>query len=202
MLIAQDLILSCLVCWSHRTSCSPHMLIAQDLFLLRLSGLTVDCQFGWDLKFFENFDSSDFIFFLSEGLSKAFIGCKTLFHSAFILQIGKTCIWCSMSWNVWLYMNEMLMHWFLFYVFLFIKFATFLPVHTLQAYWCSLFLFCPRRYFRLDTCPSRRILLFVLGNRTFLFDPLSIKHMTFRLCALDFTPLVLSINSAWIMKNY
>ena len=30
MLIAQDLILSCLICWSHRTSCSPHMLIAQD----------------------------------------------------------------------------------------------------------------------------------------------------------------------------
>ena len=109
--------------------------------------------------------------------------------SSFYIHISdrKTCIWCSMSCNVWLYMNEMLMHWFPFYVFLFIKFATFLPVHTLQACWCSLFLFCPRRYFHLDTCPSRCVLLFVLGNRTFLFDPLSIKHMAFRLCSLGFT---------------
>ena len=112
----------------------------------------------------------------------------------------KTCIWCSMSCNVWLCMNEMLMHWFSFYVFL-IKFATFSSMHTLQAYWCSLFLLCLRRYFCLDTCLSYRILLFVLGNRTFLFDPLSIKHRAFRLCVLDYTTFVLSINFAWIMKN-
>ena len=101
MLIAQDLMWFRLVCWSHKTSCSPHMLIApdlivsarmliaQDLLLLRLSGLIVDCQFGWDLKFFEDFDSMEFILFLPEGLSEAFIRCGTLLHSAFISQIEK-----------------------------------------------------------------------------------------------------------------
>ena len=92
MLIAQDLIWFRLVCWSHRTSCSPRMLIAQDLisfFIFYFPGLTSECRFGWDLKLFENFDSSEFIFFLPEGLSEVFIWCKTLLHSAFILQIGK-----------------------------------------------------------------------------------------------------------------
>ena len=114
----------------------------------------------------------------------------------------KTCIWCSMSYNVWLCMNEMLVHWFQFYVFLFIKFVTFSPMHTLQAYWCSLSLLCLRGYFCLDTCPLHRILLFVLGNETFPFETLSIKHRFFRLCALDFTALVFLINFAWIMKTY
>ena len=54
----------------------------------------------------------------------------------------KTYIWCSMSCNVWLCMNEMLVHWFQFYVFLFIKFVTFSPMHTLRACWHSFFLLC------------------------------------------------------------
>ena len=36
----------------------------------------------------------------------------------------------------------------------------------------------------------------------FLFNPLSRKHRAFRSYAFDFTTLVLSINSAWIMKNH
>ena len=129
MLIAQDLIWFRLICWSHRTSCSPHMLIAQDLIWFRLIcwlHRTYSCYVCLDLpstaslveiwSSLGSFDSSEFIFFLSEGLSKAFIGCKTLLHSAFIFLDRKTYIWCSMSCNVWLCMNEMLMHWFPFYV--------------------------------------------------------------------------------------
>ena len=103
MLIAQDLIFVCLRYWLHRTcSCfasdvdctwlnfgSPRMLIAQDLILFIHLGSHLWCQFGWDLKFFEDFDSLEFIFFLPEGLSEAFIGCKTLLHSAFLFQIRK-----------------------------------------------------------------------------------------------------------------
>ena len=177
------------------------MLIAQDLLLLHLSGLTVDCQFGWDLEFFEDFGSMEFIFFLSEGLFEAFIRCETLLHSAFIFQIGKhiTDAVCRAMYDcAWMKCSCIGFHFMLF-----CKFATFSPIHTLQACWCSLFLLCLRRYiFCLDTCLSHRILLFVLGNGTFLFEPLSIKHRAFRLCALDFTTLVLSINSTWIMKNY
>ena len=101
--------------------------------------------------------------------------------SSFYIHISdrKTCIWCSMSCNVWSCMNEMLVHWFRFYVFLFIKFATFSPMHTLQACWCSLSLLCLRRYFCTDTCLSHRILLFVFGNETFLFKPLNMKKKDF-----------------------
>ena len=54
---------------------------------------------------------------------------------------------------------------FTFMVFSFIKFANFSPVHTLRACWCSLFLFCPRRDFCLDACPSHRISFLVLGRK-------------------------------------
>ena len=177
------------------------MLIAQDLILLCLSGLIVDCQFGWDLKFFENFDSSAFTFFLPEGLSEAFIKCETPLHSAFLFQIWKhisdaichaiyACAWMKCLCIVSLL------------CFSFYQIATFSPMHTLQACWCSLFFLCLRRYSCFNTCLSHRISLFVLWNETFLFKPLSMKHKAFHLYALDFTALVLSINSAWIMKNY
>ena len=65
------------------------MLIAQDFNLVICLGLHLWCQFGWDLKFFEDFDSLEFIFFLLEGLSEAFIKCETLLHSVFLFQIRK-----------------------------------------------------------------------------------------------------------------
>ena len=124
--------------------------------------------------------------------------------SSFCIPISnkKTYVCCNTSCNIWLCMNEMLVHWFQFYVFLFIKFATFSLMHTLSACWCSLFLLYLKRYFCLDTCPLHHILFFVLRNETFLFKLLSMKRRTSHLYALDFTTLVLSIDSAWIMKNY
>ena len=123
MLIAQDLIWFRLVCWSHRTSCSPHMLIAQDLIsffiFFYLPGLTSECRFGWDLKFFEDFWFNG-IYLLSP--RRSFWSFYQVWDSfSFCIHISdrETCIWCSMSCDVWLCMNEMLMHWFPFYVFSF-----------------------------------------------------------------------------------
>ena len=62
------------------------------LTLSRIStclGLQLWCQFGWDLKILENFDLFELPFFLPEGLSESFIGCKTLFHFAYLFQIRK-----------------------------------------------------------------------------------------------------------------
>ena len=170
MLIAQDLIWFRLVCRSHRTSCSPHMLIAQDLIWFRLvcwSHRTwfgfasyADCT-GLDVRlvcwlhrtwfhfsFFtyldlplsaaqveiwsslKIFDSMEFIFFLPEGLSEAFIRCGTPLHSAFIFQIEKhvSNAVCRVMYDyVWMQCSFIGFH---FMFFLFIKFATFLPVHT------------------------------------------------------------------------
>ena len=149
------------------------MLIAQDFisFFLHFSFFTywtyLERQFGWDLKLFENFDSSEFIFFLSEGLSEAFIRCETLLHSAFIFQIGRhvsDAVCRVMYGHAWMKCSYIGFH---FMFFLFIKFATFLLVHTSQACWCSSFLLCLRKNFYLDTCLSRRILLFVLGDILF-----------------------------------
>ena len=46
-----------------------------------------DTKSGWDLKFFKNSDLFELFFFLSEGLSEDFIGCKTpiffTLHSCF-----------------------------------------------------------------------------------------------------------------------
>ena len=46
MLIAQDFMFALYANCTGLNLVSPHMLTAQDLILLRLSGLTVDCQFG------------------------------------------------------------------------------------------------------------------------------------------------------------
>ena len=106
MLIAQDLILVAsdadrtgLTCFasdaSHRTCSgfasdadrtglqlgSPRMLIAQDLILFIRLGLHLWCQF------FEDFDPSDIISFLPEGLFETFIRCETPLYSAFLFQI-------------------------------------------------------------------------------------------------------------------
>ena len=55
-------------------------------------------------------------FFLPEGLSKAFIECKTpFFHSVLLFQIRKTYAWCNVPCNVWFCMNEMSDHLNLFF---------------------------------------------------------------------------------------
>ena len=75
-------------------------------------------------------------------------------------------------------------------------------MHILRACWCSLFLFCLRRYFCLDTCLSHRISFFAFGTQKHsCLNPLYIRHGVFRFHALDFTTLALSINFARIMKN-
>ena len=161
MLTAQDLILFRLRCWLHKTSScfasdANHTGLLFDSICLDLH---LWCQFGWDLKFFEDFDSLEFIFFLPEGLSKAFVGCKTLLHSAFLFQIKKhvSDAVCRVMYDcAWMKCSCIGFHFMFFF-----KLATFSPMHSLQACWCSLFLLCLRRYFCLDTCPSHRILFFL-----------------------------------------
>ena len=64
-------------------------------------------QLGFGL--FENSDLFEIIFFLFEGLSKAFIGCTTLFHSAFLFQTRKhmsDAMYYAMydhEWHVWVF---------------------------------------------------------------------------------------------------
>ena len=55
-------------------------------------------------------------FFLPEGLFEAFIGSKTFFQSTFLFQIRKTHIWCNVSCNVWLCMNETFEYLNLFFI--------------------------------------------------------------------------------------
>ena len=165
-----------------------------------LLGLTFDCHLGCDLEFFENSDLFEFLFFSSKVFWSFYrvrdlLFLYSLFRWKYITDAMLECYVIVHEWDVCALDS------FLCF-FLFIKFAIFSPTCTLQAYWCSLFLLCLRRYFCLDTCLSHRILLFVFRNETFLFKPLSMKHKAFRLYALDFTTLVLSINFAWIMKNY
>ena len=178
MLIAQDFMFASYANCTGLDLVSPRMLIAQDFMFASyanctgldfifhhffLLGLTSECRFGWDLKFFEDFWFNG-TYLLSP--RRSFWSFYQVWDSSsFCIHISdrETCIWCSMSCDVWLCMNEMLILCF----FLSITFATFLPVHTLQACWCSFFLLCLRRYFYLDTCLSRRILLFVLGDILF-----------------------------------
>ena len=62
---------------------------------------------------------------LSESLSKAFIGCKILFFF-FCIPVSdkKTYIWCNVSCNVWLCMNEMSEHLNFFFLNLFHSFSS------------------------------------------------------------------------------
>ena len=144
------------------------MLNAQDLSLLicKLTW-TYPWLLGW-LGFMVLWKlwSIWIIFFFSEGLSEAFIGCETLFHSTFLFQIRK-----HMS-NAICECHVMIVHEWnvcaldsLLWSFLLLKFAIFSPIHTLRAHWCSLFLLYLRRYFPLDAYPLHRISFFVLGTQ-------------------------------------
>ena len=172
---------------------SPRMLVAQDLIWfdsnvdrtgLNLVGLTLDhqfgcvltlscmftwldlhlwCQSGYDSKFFEKLWSVWITFFPLEGLSKAFIECKTLFPLTFFFQIRKhiSDVMCHAMYDcAWM---KCLCIRFTFMVFSFIKFANFSPMHTLRACLCSSF--SVRRYFCLDACPSHHISFFTLENK-------------------------------------
>ena len=180
------------------------MLIAQDFvahaYLIGLTPLMsgwLGSEILWKLRFVW------IIFFLPEGLSEAFIGYETPFHSTFLFQIRKhisdAMCECYVMYDFpWI---KCLCIRFIFTVFSFIKFATFSSMHTLRACWCSLFLLYLRRYFCLDTYPSRCILFFVLGNKTHSCLSLYVwKAGFFVFVFLDLATLVSSINFSRIMK--
>ena len=148
------------------------------------------------------FKSIWIIFFLPEGLSEAFIGCKTL-HSCFRWEEDI----CLMQYaNV---MQCMILHERKCPCIKFISFILSLldlPLShpcTLHGSVVFVYFFYPKKQFYLDIFQPRRISFFHFWKQThFLFNHLSMKHRTFRLYALDFTTLALSINFAWIMKNH
>ena len=77
---------------------------------------------------------------------------------------------------------------FTFMVLSFIKSVTFSPMHTFWVYWFNFFLFCFRRYFYLDACPSHRILFFVLGNRDHSCSSHSFFVLTSQLTRCQYIP--------------
>ena len=103
------------------------------LILIHLPGLTSECQFGcaltsscmlieldlhlWCQTCWDSLKTLICLNYLfpSEGLSKAFIGCKNLFLLCIPVSDKKTYIWCNVSCRVWLCMNEMSEHLNLFF---------------------------------------------------------------------------------------
>ena len=108
----------------------PVKLVAQIIPYVYLPELTLDCQFGCAFDFVTHIYliglttlmplwlgfgilwklwSVWITFFLLEGLSKAFVECKTLFHSTFLFQINIHLMRCVMQcmivheWDVWVF---------------------------------------------------------------------------------------------------
>ena len=77
------------------------MLIAQDLIwftldadyaglnLVYLPRLTLDCQGGWDLRFFENSDLFELSSFSPKIFLKLLSSARPFFHPAFFFQLRK-----------------------------------------------------------------------------------------------------------------
>ena len=119
------------------------------------------------MKFFENFDLFGLPSFSPKIFLKLLSDART-FHSAFLFQIRKhiSDAMCHAMYDyAWM---KCLFIRFTFMIFSFIKIATFSPMHTLRACWCSLFLFYLRRYFYIDACLLHRISFFALGNKATL----------------------------------
>ena len=187
------------------------MLIAQDLIFFASN---VDCtrlEFGHSSGLtplmpiwlrFEVLWRLEFISFLPEGLSKAFIRGKTLLHSAFLFQIGKhmsDAICYAMYDCAWM---KCLCIGFNFMFFFSSNLPPFCPCILCRPVGAiSLPSALGDIFVSIRACRIVSYLPF-FGNETFLFKPLNMKHKTFLLYALDFTTLMSSINFAWLMKNY
>ena len=166
MLIAQDWICSCL----------PGLNLTASLIRIRNS---LKLWFVW------------VFFFLPECLFETFIWCETLFHSVLLFQIRKhiSDAMCHAMYDcTWM---KYLCIRFTFMVFFFIKFATFSPIHTLRACWCSLFLLLGDISISML---AHRIMSLFLETKTVLVQAFMYETQVFSY-ALDFTTLVLSLNS-------
>ena len=114
------------------------------------------CQTYWD--FFENSDLFEFTFFLPKVFLKLLSSARTSFFCILILDMN-TYIWCNVSCNVWLCMNEMFEHLNSFFIWIcFIPLSSFIilthakckchaPSHAdecpNQPYQCNMQPLCP-----------------------------------------------------------